>query len=78
MSERDLHMLRETKPSGVYIELGNIANASDQQRIVSPANRQLLADWLLLGLIEYLAVRSVPAGRQMYDCNRLQLNFSYL
>lgn len=52
VTERDLHMLRETKPSGVYIELGNIANASDQQRIVSPSNRQLLADWLVLGLIE--------------------------
>ncbi len=52
VSARDLHMLRETKPSGIYIELANIANASDQQRIVSPQNRQLLADWLLLGIIE--------------------------
>ncbi len=52
VSSRDLHMLRETKPSGIYIELANIANTSDQQRIVSPQNRQLLADWLLLGLIE--------------------------
>ena len=52
VSHRDLHMLRETKPSGVYLELANIANASDQVRIVSPANRQLLADWLLLGLYD--------------------------
>ncbi|MBB4078231.1 N-acetylmuramoyl-L-alanine amidase [Lewinella aquimaris] len=52
VSERDLHMLRETKPSGVYIELANIANASDQQRIVRYQNRQLLADWLLLGLMD--------------------------
>ncbi len=52
VSSRDLHMLRETKPSGIYIELANIANASDQQRIIRPQNRQLLADWLLLGLIE--------------------------
>ena len=52
VSHRDLHMLRETKPSGVYIELANIANASDQVRIVSAANRQLLADWLLLGLYD--------------------------
>ena len=49
---RDLHMLRETKPSGVYIELANIRNSSDQQRILLAANRQLLADWLLLGLME--------------------------
>ncbi|NJB85074.1 N-acetylmuramoyl-L-alanine amidase [Lewinella marina] len=52
VSERDLHMLRETKPSGVYIELANIANSSDQQRIINPRNRQLLADWLLMGLYD--------------------------
>ena len=52
VSERDLHMLRETKPSGIYLELANIANASDQHRIINPQNRQLLADWLLLGLID--------------------------
>ena len=49
---RDLHMLRETKPSGVYIELANIANPTDQQRIILPKNRQLLADWLLMGLLD--------------------------
>ena len=47
---RDLHVLRETKCSGVFIELGNIANSSDQVRIVEPRNRQLLADWLVEGL----------------------------
>ncbi|MGB3801857.1 MAG: N-acetylmuramoyl-L-alanine amidase [Lewinella sp.] len=52
VSPRDLHMLRETIPSGVYVELGNIANTSDQQRIINPRNRQLLADWLLLGLLD--------------------------
>lgn len=48
---RDLHVLRETKCSGVFIELGNIANPSDQVRIVEPRNRQLLADWLVEGLL---------------------------
>ncbi len=48
---RDLWVLRETKPSGVFIELGNITNPSDQVRIVEPKNRQLIADWLVLGLI---------------------------
>ena len=52
VTSRDLHMLRETLPSAVYIELANIANSADQQRIINPRNRQLLADWLLLGLIE--------------------------
>ncbi|NJC28293.1 N-acetylmuramoyl-L-alanine amidase family protein [Neolewinella antarctica] len=48
---RDLHVLRETKPTGVFIELANMANSSDQIRIIEPANRQLMADWLLLGLL---------------------------
>lgn len=50
VSHRDLHMLRETLPSGIYIELANIANVADQERIVMPRNRQLLADWLYEGL----------------------------
>jgi N-acetylmuramoyl-L-alanine amidase len=52
VTDRDLHMLRETKPSGIYIELANIANSSDQVRIIDPRNRQLLADWLTLGLMD--------------------------
>ena len=49
---RDLHVLRETKPTGVFIELANMANPSDQLRIIEPANRQLIADWLTIGLFE--------------------------
>jgi len=48
---RDLHVLRETKCSGVFVELGNITNPSDQVRIVEKRNRQLLADWLVAGLL---------------------------
>lgn len=49
---RDLFVLRETLTSGVFIELGNITNESDQVRIVEPRNRQLLADWLCEGLFQ--------------------------
>jgi len=42
---RDLHMLRETKGKSVYIELGNIRNADDQQRFLKD-NRQALANWM--------------------------------
>jgi N-acetylmuramoyl-L-alanine amidase len=52
VSARDLHMLRETKPTSVYIELGNIRNDSDQRRIVIRNNRQALANWLMDGLIK--------------------------
>ena len=50
VTPRDLHMLRETKPTAVYIELGNIRNSFDQQRIVLESNRQALANWLYEGL----------------------------
>lgn len=51
VSGRDLHMLRETEPPAVYIELGNIRNVHDQQRIILDTNRQLIADWLFEGLV---------------------------
>jgi N-acetylmuramoyl-L-alanine amidase len=51
VTPRALHMLRETiVPRAVYVELGNIRNAWDQQRLVLPNNRQALANWLFLGI----------------------------
>ncbi|MEZ4886238.1 MAG: N-acetylmuramoyl-L-alanine amidase [Chitinophagales bacterium] len=51
VSARDLHMLRETEAPSVYIELGNIRNKADQNRIVLEVNRQALAKWLMEGLM---------------------------
>ncbi len=51
VTSRDLHMLRETKVTSAYIEIGNIRHPTDQKRIIIPRNRQLLADWLFQGLI---------------------------
>lgn len=42
---RNLHMLRETKPVGVYIELGNIQNDKDQKRFTIVDNRDAIAKW---------------------------------
>lgn len=50
VSARDLFMLRETEVTSVYVELGNIRNSFDQQRIVLEKNRQALANWLFDGL----------------------------
>lgn len=50
VTARDLHMLREPKPSSVFIELGNIRNKFDQQRLIIENNRQALANWLYDGL----------------------------
>lgn len=53
VTARDLHTLRETTaPKAVYVELGNIRNAYDQQRILLPTNRQSLANWLGEALME--------------------------
>ncbi len=49
---RDLHMLREVKTNAVFVELGNIRNAYDQQRFMKENNRQALANWLFEGLIK--------------------------
>ncbi|MEL6718529.1 MAG: N-acetylmuramoyl-L-alanine amidase [Bacteroidota bacterium] len=53
VTARDLHMLREVEAPAIYIELGNIKHSRDQQRIVIERNRQLLADWLLEGLMKW-------------------------
>ncbi|MEM6262179.1 MAG: N-acetylmuramoyl-L-alanine amidase [Bacteroidota bacterium] len=51
VTSRDLHMLRETLPISVFVELGNIRSYNDQQRLVLASNRQLLATWLYAGLL---------------------------
>ena len=52
VTARDLHMLREPKPTSVFIELGNIRNSYDQKRLILENNRQALANWLSDGLID--------------------------
>ena len=52
VTARDLHMLRETQPTAVYIELGNIRHERDQRRFVVKDNRQAIANWLMDGLVE--------------------------
>lgn len=49
---RNLFMLRESKPTTVYIELGNITNDFDQKRLLIVNNRQAIANWLDLGLLK--------------------------
>lgn len=51
VSGRDLYVLRETSPPGIYVELANIRNPEDQQRIVVRENREALAQWMADGLV---------------------------
>ena len=49
---RNLHMLREAMPTGVYIELGNIQNPKDQKRFTVVDNRVAMAKWFADALIK--------------------------
>ena len=49
---RDLYVLVNTAPVGIFAELGNIQNASDRRRFLDPKNRQALAQWLAMGLTQ--------------------------
>jgi N-acetylmuramoyl-L-alanine amidase len=51
VTARNLHVLRKTKPTAVFIELGNIRNSQDQKRFVIEDNRQAVANWLAEGLL---------------------------
>jgi N-acetylmuramoyl-L-alanine amidase len=50
VSSRNLFVMRNTIPSTVYMELGNIQNDDDQKRLLIPSNRQALAEWLYDGI----------------------------
>lgn len=50
---RNLFMLRNSLPTTVYIELGNIRNKSNQYRFVEKNNREAISKWLCLGLIKF-------------------------
>ena len=52
VSERNLHVLRETNPPGVFLELGNMQNHEDLVRFVKPSNREAVARWICEGLID--------------------------
>lgn len=52
VTDRNLYVLRNTDPPAVYVELANIKNHIDQDRIIIPSNRQYLANWLYEGLIK--------------------------
>lgn len=52
VSARDLYVLRNTTPPAVFLELGNIQNKKDLQRLVIPNNRQALANWICEGMVK--------------------------
>lgn len=51
IEQRNLYVLNNTTPPGLYVELGNIQNSHDQQRFIVSNNRQALANWLCEGFV---------------------------
>lgn len=51
VDHRNLFVLKNATPASVFVELGNIQNSFDQQRIILNDNRQALANWLCEGFI---------------------------
>ena len=52
VSKRDLYVLKNTTPPAVFIEVANIQNQYDQQRIVISNNRQAMANWICEAFIK--------------------------
>jgi len=52
VSTRNLYVLDNTSPVGIFAELGNIQNSFDQRRFLDPDNRQALANWMCRGFIQ--------------------------
>jgi N-acetylmuramoyl-L-alanine amidase len=52
VSSRNLYILKNTWPTAIFIELGNMNHQRDVQRLIQPDNRQAVANWLTDGLIK--------------------------
>ena len=52
VSSRNLYVLRNSTPAAVFLELGNIQNQRDQQRLVLNNNREALARWIAEGIVK--------------------------
>ena len=50
VEDRNIYMVKYVAPTMLFVELANIRNASDQERLIKNTNRQALANWLFEGL----------------------------
>uniref|UniRef100_UPI00321662B2 N-acetylmuramoyl-L-alanine amidase family protein n=1 Tax=uncultured Draconibacterium sp. TaxID=1573823 RepID=UPI00321662B2 len=52
VSPRGLYVIRNTYPTAIFIELGNMNHQRDVKRLILYDNRQAVANWLTAGLIK--------------------------
>jgi N-acetylmuramoyl-L-alanine amidase len=50
VEDRNIYMVRNLRPTTLFVELANIQNPLDQERLIYYYNRQALANWLFEGL----------------------------
>ncbi len=50
VEDRGIYMIRNLLPTTLFVELANIRNTKDQERLIYHTNRQALANWLFEGL----------------------------
>jgi N-acetylmuramoyl-L-alanine amidase len=51
-SQQNFFVINNVRPAAVLVELGNIKNQQDHQRILNPANRQAVANWMFHAIME--------------------------
>lgn len=52
VTDRNLYVIRNTWPTAIFIELGNMNHQRDIKRLIEYDNRQAVANWLTIGLKE--------------------------
>ncbi|MBK8081289.1 MAG: N-acetylmuramoyl-L-alanine amidase [Saprospiraceae bacterium] len=50
VEDRNIYMVKNLRPTTLFVELANIQNPKDQERLIYYYNRQALANWLFEGL----------------------------
>jgi len=50
VEDRNIYMVKNLLPTTLFVELANIRNTKDQERLIYHTNRQALANWLFEGL----------------------------
>jgi N-acetylmuramoyl-L-alanine amidase len=51
VSHRDLYVMRNLEVPNILLEVGNIQNNNDRERIFNSNNRQAIANWLFEGFL---------------------------
>ena len=50
--EQNWYIINNAKPTSVFVEMANIKNEEDHERILNPSNRQAVANWIFEGIIK--------------------------